>query len=278
LDAADTPKARAPKVPANEIRVRKASGKRHRAGFSRKKSLAPAIQIGRYSEAARAYEFSGEMRVLRKALLAAMSGDGVDVLLIPGTPEAEEALERAREFRKLILRPGPTTRARARASLAKLLAAKAAARRREASQKAAIGEEAYRPDARARAILRGKIYAEEDLKAAGGAFDIDQVRNLLHGVSRQAVDKRVNERTLLAVPGPRGHRRFPTLQFDADGSPVAGLKEVQKALDFSSPWAVLNFLVNENDQLGGRLPIEVLRQGAVEQVVAAARSVGVQGA
>jgi hypothetical protein len=100
----------------------------------------------------------------------------------------------------------------------------------------------------------------------------------LNGVSRQAVDKRVADGSLLAVPGPQGRRRFPTLQFNDDGSLVEGLKAVRQALGFSSPWAVLNFLVNPNDALGGRKPIEVLRRGQVNLVVDAARSVGVQGA
>jgi hypothetical protein len=141
-----------------------------------------------------------------------------------------------------------------------------------------IAEDAFRPDARARAILRGKAFAEADLKAAGGAFDIEEVRKLLNGITRQAVDKRVADGALLAVPGPSGRRRFPTVQFNTDGSVVAGLKAVIKALDFSSPWAVLNFLINANDQLGGEKPIEVLRKGAVDRVVLAANSVGVQGA
>ena len=35
---------------------------------------------------------------------------------------------------------------------------------------------------------------------AGGAFDLEQVRTLMRGLSRQAVDKRVQEVSLLAVP------------------------------------------------------------------------------
>ncbi|WP_293400318.1 hypothetical protein [Phenylobacterium sp.] len=92
------------------------------------------------------------------------------------------------------------------------------------------------------------------------------------------MDKRVHDGALLAVPGPSGHRHFPTIQFNRDGSVVDGLKGVQAALNFSSPWAVLNFLVNDNDRLGGRRPIDLLRDGKVEPVLVAAQSIGVQGA
>jgi hypothetical protein len=141
-----------------------------------------------------------------------------------------------------------------------------------------IEPDAFEPDARARAILRGRQFAHKDLAAAGGAFDLTQVRALLNDVSRQAVEKRVNSGSLLVVPGPSGRPRFPALQFDRDGRLVKGLKEVQAALGFSSPWAVLNFLVNGNDHLAGCQPIEVLRRGEIDTVVAAAHSVGVQGA
>jgi hypothetical protein len=120
-------------------------------------------------------------------------------------------------------------------------------------------------------------YAADDLRAAGGAFEIGEVRSLLNGVSRQSVDKKVKSGELLAVPGPSGHRRFPTVQFNTDRTLVPGLKNVQQALGFSSPWAVLNFLVNENERLGGKRPIDLLRQGLVDPVVASANTVGVQG-
>ena len=147
-----------------------------------------------------------------------------------------------------------------------------------ASAGAAVSQDAFEPDARARAVLRGVEYAREDLRDSGGAYDIDQVRTLLHDVSRQAIDKRVKEGSLLVVPGPRNRRRFPTLQFNEDGSVVDGLKTVREALGYSSPWSVLNFLVNPDDGLGGERPIDVLRRGQLARVLESARRMGVQGA
>ncbi len=142
----------------------------------------------------------------------------------------------------------------------------------------AVSREAFEPDARARALLRGLEYARADLRDAGGAYDIDQVRALLHDVSRQAVDKRVKEGSLLAVPGPSNRRRFPTVQFRDDGAVIDGLKEVQEALGYSSPWSVLNFLVNPDDNLNDERPIDVLRRGELNRVLDSARRIGVQGA
>lgn len=137
-----------------------------------------------------------------------------------------------------------------------------------------INASAFEPDARSLAILEGVRVAQQDLEDAGGAYDLEQVRTLLRGVSRQAIDKRVQEGSLLAVPDPSNHRGYPTFQFNGDGSIVAGLKEVREALPVKSSWAVLNFLVNPDDRLAGRKPIEVLRAADIARVVEAARLFG----
>jgi hypothetical protein len=140
-----------------------------------------------------------------------------------------------------------------------------------------INQAAFAPDVRGRAILEGVRVAQQDLEDAGGAYDLEQVRTLLRGISRQAIDKRVQEGSLLAVPGPSNHRSYPTLQFNRDGSIVAGLRDVREALPVESPWAVLNFLVNPDDRLDGRKPIDVLRSGNVGEVIEAARLYGEPG-
>lgn len=142
----------------------------------------------------------------------------------------------------------------------------------------AIDPEAYAPDARARAILRGHRVAEQDLRDAGGTYSLDEVRVLLNGVSRQAVEKRVQDGSLLAVPGPSNRRRYPTLQFGRDGSLVPGLKDVASALPTRNSWALLNFLSRPDDRLGGRRPVDLLHEGAVVEVVEAAKRYGEQGA
>ncbi|GEO81448.1 hypothetical protein [Pararhodospirillum oryzae] len=126
--------------------------------------------------------------------------------------------------------------------------------------------------------MRGAEVARADLVAAGGTFDLAQVQTLMHDVSRQRVEKLVREKQLLAVPGPGNRPRYPAVQFNPDGSVVQGLKEVQEALDFDSPWSVLSFLVNPDQRLENEAPVEVLRRGDVDRVIESARRVGVQGA
>ena len=139
-----------------------------------------------------------------------------------------------------------------------------------------IDTSAFAPSPRSRALLQGIKIVRSDLKEAGGAFTLEEVQALLNGVSRQAVEKRVKEGSLLAVPGPSNRRRYPAVQFTRDGV-VPGLKEVQAALPTRNPWAVLNFLVRPDHRLGGRPPIEVLLKGQVEPVVSAAHGMGEPG-
>ena len=145
------------------------------------------------------------------------------------------------------------------------------------SSASVIDKQAFEPDARSRALLRGRKIAEADLRASGGAYNLEDVRTLLQGVSRQRIDKQVREGSLLAVPGPSNRRHYPTVQFQADGTVVKGLRAVREALPTRNPWAVLNFLVQPDARLNGRKPIELLKAGAVDDVVDAARSIGLQG-
>ncbi|CAN5125665.1 hypothetical protein BH10PSE6_BH10PSE6_34420 [soil metagenome] len=140
-----------------------------------------------------------------------------------------------------------------------------------------IKASAFQPGARARALLRGAEAIAEDLKAAGGTFDLESICSLTR-LTRQAIHKQVTDGRLLAVPGPSNRNVYPVVQFNSDGKPVEGLKEVRDALGSRSPWMLLNFLVNPEARLDNRKPIDLLRAGKLGAVIEAARHVGLQGA
>jgi len=141
-----------------------------------------------------------------------------------------------------------------------------------------IDKTAFVPDARSQALLAGLRIAQQDLREAGGAFTLDEVCALMHGISRQRVDRRVKDGTLLAVPGPSNRRVYPTVQFLRDGSVVAGLAPVLAALPTRNPWAVLNCLTRPDRRLGDRPPIDLLKAGDVASGVDAAQRMAEQGA
>lgn len=144
--------------------------------------------------------------------------------------------------------------------------------------KAEVASEAYQPDAKARALLRGVRLVEQDLKSSGGAYSLAEVQILMRDISRQAVNSRVREGTLLAVPGPSNRAYYPAIQFTESGMPVEGLKEVRHALGTENAWMILNFLANADPQLEGRRPIDMLKSGELDKVLEVARRFGVQGA
>lgn len=186
---------------------------------------------------------------------------GAEVAIVASTPEAVKKIKRSGEKRFGIVRN-----------------VYARVTRPETAKAVVINRDAFEPDARSRALLEGVRIVQEDLRAAGGAYDLEQVRTLLRGISRQAVDKRVQEGSLLAVPGPSNRRSFPTLQFNRDGTIVEGMKSVLEALPTRNPWTILNFLAHPDDRLDGRRPIDVLKGGDINLVVEAARRMGQQGA
>jgi hypothetical protein len=138
-------------------------------------------------------------------------------------------------------------------------------------------DDAFAASPRARALLRGRQIADKDLRDSGGTFTLEEVRRLLHGVSRQQVNNLVKAGRLLAVPGPSNRRRYPCVQFTREGY-VDGLQEVQKALPTKNPWVVLNFLIHPDTRLQGARPIDLLRMGKIEKVAAAARRMAEPGA
>ena len=136
---------------------------------------------------------------------------------------------------------------------------------------------AFEPDARARALLRGREIAEEDLRAAGGAFSMEETQALLGHVSRQTVHRKIAQGEIISLTGPKRRRVFPTIQFTREGL-IPGVREVLAAFPSKNAWAVLNFLINPNDRLAGRKPIDLLRAVDADLVANAARTTGMQGA
>lgn len=100
-----------------------------------------------------------------------------------------------------------------------------------------------------------------------------QVARLL-GTSRQTPHDRVKAQTLLAIR-ENGKLCFPFWQFDPTGTDgvIDGLPALLVALQMSD-YSKLNWLTRPNPFLDGSTPIEALRQGDKERVLAEAEAVG----
>jgi hypothetical protein len=90
-------------------------------------------------------------------------------------------------------------------------------------------------------------------------------------VSRETINKRAQRGQLLALEFAKRGKRYPDWQFDERlaGAPV---ERVLAALATLEPWARYRFFTQPQPGLGGRTPVEALRQGAVDAVRQAAES------
>lgn len=130
-----------------------------------------------------------------------------------------------------------------------------------------------------KAKLRGVEAKRKLLEADGGTASSSELGELL-GLTRQAVDKRRRDNRLLAVQTGGRAYRYPVWQVDG-GETLFGLEEVLEALADHDAWMTLQFFLRENPRLGDERPLDLLRtedEGKFDEVLAAARTYGVQGA
>jgi hypothetical protein len=131
-------------------------------------------------------------------------------------------------------------------------------------------------DPLANARLRG-IHAKRGLlDAEGGSIAASEVARIL-GISRQAVDKRRQAGTLLAIRAGGHGYRYPAWQFEESGV-LDGLERVLKALARHDEWMKLAFFVNSNVRLDDESPLQRMRRSDVAAVLQAAEAYGEHGA
>ena len=101
-----------------------------------------------------------------------------------------------------------------------------------------------------------------------------QVAKLLDCSSRQTPLDRVKNQTLIAVKD-NGQWKYPLWQFDAEGTDgvVEGLPEIIKTLQVSN-LAKISWLRSPNVVFDNQTPLDMLKQGKIEQVVNEAVGVG----
>jgi hypothetical protein len=131
-------------------------------------------------------------------------------------------------------------------------------------------------DPLAMARLRGIEANRGILIGDGGLLSAEKVGEVLT-ISRQAVEKRRKAGRLIGVSLGRRGFGYPAWQFSERGT-LPGLEAVLDALEPHDAWTRLVFFTSENAATTGKKPLDVLRSGDVEKVVAAARTYGEQGA
>jgi hypothetical protein len=117
----------------------------------------------------------------------------------------------------------------------------------------------------------GSIHTHRSLDEIGPTLRAGAVANRM-GISVTMVEQLRLSQRILAVPQPHGFA-YPSWQFEGRGV-LSGLMSVLGALDAADSWAHLDFLTTPNPHLANQRPIDTLRNGEVEAVLAVARRSG----
>jgi uncharacterized protein (DUF2384 family) len=118
------------------------------------------------------------------------------------------------------------------------------------------------PSARRAALLA--VSEEVWEHELGPLLSSADVRELLGDISRQRVDELLRARRLIGLRDSAGRRRFPAFQF-RDGRAlealVAAYWVVADADAVASDWTAASWLVSPDQALGGRSPVQWVRDG-----------------
>ena len=138
-----------------------------------------------------------------------------------------------------------------------------------------LGGSATREGKLARASLRGMEARQQLAEVEGGSLSSEDASRLL-GISKTAVLKRLDVGRLLAWREERLQAaRFPSWQFDEYGHVLAGLEEVLTILNEDErldAWGKILFFLQEKSVMGGRRPLDLLREGKSKEVCLAAHA------
>lgn len=125
------------------------------------------------------------------------------------------------------------------------------------------------------AFLRGASMKREMLKAEGGVLSARELATHL-GITPQGLGRKRLRNQLFWLDVGEGFV-YPAFQVSERGL-VAGIREVLEAFRVEDSWMRVHFMLTQDPRLEGRRPIDLLREGRIEEVVKAAAAYGEQGA
>jgi hypothetical protein len=132
-----------------------------------------------------------------------------------------------------------------------------------------------RRDRLALAMARGLEARQQLAEAEGGSLSSSEVASLL-GISQTAVSRRLEAGRLVAWrEGRLQAARFPCWQFDRHGRVLSGLERVLRILNRNQrldAWGKILFFLQIEGSLGNKRPLDLLREGRLEDVRLAAEA------
>lgn len=124
------------------------------------------------------------------------------------------------------------------------------------------------PNSSEAALARGDDRKKQLLEAEGGCLTGAEVAEHI-GMTRQGVDKRRSQGKLLAVTHYRRGYLYPKWQFG-----LKGFEQVLEALSDEDSWTKTLFMLSPVPRFEGKTPLQLLRQGRLEEVLKFAHTWG----
>ncbi len=131
-------------------------------------------------------------------------------------------------------------------------------------------------DPLAPAKIRGLKLQQEILAAEGGCIFSTDFAELV-AMTPAGVDKARKAGALVAFARGQTKFSYPIWQIH-EGAVLRGLRESVRALGNASMFTKANFFLSANSRLYGKRPLDLLRAGEVNAVIAAATAFGEHGA
>lgn len=141
---------------------------------------------------------------------------------------------------------------------------------------AAVGAEIApdAPDPLTTAYLHGAEIKRAMLKAEGGVLSPQQLADHL-AITTQGLGRKREKNQVFWLEVGDGYV-YPAFQIGSSGL-MPGIREVLDALDERDPWVRVNFMLIADARLGGRRPLDALREGDITGATRAARGYGEHG-
>jgi hypothetical protein len=124
--------------------------------------------------------------------------------------------------------------------------------------------------AKTRVLARGILARKQLELAEGGSLSSEEVAELLGLKHRPSVAYKRQARELIAWRVTKGKWRYPRWQFTPNGI-LPGIKECLRALNIDGGFGAMIFFLSPRHSLKGKRPLDLLRQGRVQETVAVAQ-------
>lgn len=119
----------------------------------------------------------------------------------------------------------------------------------------------------------GRKAVVELQKAEGGAWTLADLQKL-YGLDSANLHKRRAEYRIVWWKDPRSQFHYPKWQFNQAGVLLPGIKSILQSFKSSDEWRVMRYFLAPRHELDMRRPLDLLRGGEMDTVIAHAKAHG----